>query len=106
MLEMVGRELILVTGNPELLARLGSAVEVITVARLVAEPELVVPTVIVTWTLPPLEIVPSEQLTEEPDGLQLPWLAMTERKLTPGGRVSLRVTFSAPEGPRFVTSSV
>jgi hypothetical protein len=59
-------------------------------------------TTIVTLALPPLGMVPSAQETVPAEKEHLPWLAVAERNTAPGGRGSVRVTFSDAPGPPFV----
>ena len=63
-------------------------------------------TTIVTVALLPLLSGPKLQTTVADPLQPVPWLTVVETKLTPGGRVSVKVTFVAVSGPLFVTSRV
>ena len=60
-------------------------------------------TTILTFACAPIDIEPRLQVTVVVP-VHRPWLGVDEIKLTPGGKVSVTMTFVAGEGPLFVTA--
>src|ERR1043166_8433719 len=60
-------------------------------------------TTMLTLACAPIDIEPRLQFTVVVP-VHNPWLGVDEIKLTPGGKVSVIVTFVAGEGPLFVTA--
>jgi hypothetical protein len=86
-----------------LLAVLGSFSVAVMVAVLVIVPATVGVTTSVTVIVPPLAIPPRLQVTVPLTWLQVPWLGVADTKVTPAGRVSVRVTPVALLGPALLT---
>ena len=72
-----------------LFAGIGSGAALATWAVFVVVPALLALTSIVTVTVPPLEISPSEQVTVPSSWLQLPAVELAETKRTLSGSVSV-----------------
>ena len=84
---------------------LGSLSGAVTLAVLVRSPAELGVTTMVTVALSPLARLPMAQMTG-PVPLHVPGLAEEETKLTPPGRVSVRVTWLPVEGPLLLTTTV
>src|SRR5919109_4852760 len=89
-----------------LLAEFGSGDEVLTWTVLITVPLRLAVTLIVTVTVPPLGISPSEHVTVPSASLHAPAVELTETKRTFSGRVSVSPTERAEPGPEFVTARV
>jgi hypothetical protein len=90
-----------------LLALLKSFSVAVTLALLVmTPPDVGAVTVMVTVADPALAIAPRLQVTVPALWLQVPWVAVADTKITPLGRVSVRVTPLAPLGPALLTLTV
>src|SRR5947209_166361 len=72
-------------------------------AKLVSSPTV---TTMVPVTVAPLATVPRLPVTVPPAKLPEPWLKLAETNVRPDGRVSVRVTPGASDGPWFVTVMV
>ena len=82
------------------------SVLVVTLAVFTFVPLVVAVTLSVTCRLPPLGIAPTEQLTVIPACVQGPYAFDALLNWTPAGSGSFITTFSAVEGPLFVTVNV
>ena len=102
---MVMLSVMVVLSVVALLAVSGSLSLPVTAAVLLIVVPLVGPgvTTIVTVALLLAARVPIAQLMIPLDSLQVPGLGAAKRKLTPAGRVSVKTTPVAWEGPLFVT---
>jgi hypothetical protein len=90
-----------------LFALFGSPSVAVTLAVLVmVPPDVGAVTVMVTVALEPLAIDPKLHVTVPALWLQVPWVAVADTKITPLGRVSVRVTPLAPLGPALLTLTV
>jgi hypothetical protein len=98
-----------VSSEVVLLAEAESGVRVSTDALLVITPACVGLTTISTVAESPLPNAPNSHVTTFPEGggpSQVPWLGLTETKVTLEGRTSLTATAGVASGPLFVTVSV
>jgi hypothetical protein len=102
----LGASLTVVLALAELLDVLESVSLAVTLTELVMVPAVVAVTTMDTVELLPLAREPRSQVTVLPDWLQLPWLGVADTKVTPEGRVSVRVTPEALQGPLLVTVAV
>src|SRR5262249_8229979 len=103
---MVGEALACVTSVALLLAVFGSKAVVTTLARLVSWPDAEGRTTMRTSTREPPMIVPRVQLTTPEFCEQAPCVGDADTKTTPAGRVLVRSTAVASEGPRLVAVTV
>ena len=88
-----------------LFSGLGSETEELTMAVFVIVPTVVGVTTMLTAAFTPVAIVPRLQVIVAAP-VQLPWLDVTETKVTPAGNLSVSVTPVAGEGPLLLAVSV